>query len=72
MEPERLRARRRVAWCYTPARRHGCEPPTWLTHGCAECGKPIRRTDDKTTIQSLAYHSAFWDRKTRKSPPRPK
>jgi hypothetical protein len=34
--------------------------------GCAICAKPILPIDNKTTIQQIPYHSACWDRKTRK------
>jgi len=31
---------------------------------CADCGKPIRRTDDKTTMQRRPYHYECWNRTT--------
>jgi hypothetical protein len=35
---------------------------------CAECGKPILPTEDKTTIQDVPYHAACWTRRaTRKA-----
>jgi hypothetical protein len=45
-----------------------CDTPAMADPVCAECGKPILPTADKTTIQDLPYHAAFWTgRATRKA-----
>ena len=33
---------------------------------CAACGKPIRLTDSKVTIQDVSYYSSCWDRRQAK------
>jgi hypothetical protein len=33
---------------------------------CSECNKPILPTEDKATIQGVAYHSRCWDRRQAK------
>ena len=36
---------------------------------CAFCGKPIRETDEKATIQGVPYHSHCFDKSLKAKPP---
>src|SRR5437879_3450467 len=38
--------------------------PPRLNPVCAECGKPILPTNDKTIVKDVRYDASCWDRKT--------
>jgi hypothetical protein len=38
---------------------------------CAICNKPILPTENKVTIQGVAYHSRCWDRRQAKASKKP-